>query len=93
MVGAARFELATLWSQTRCATRLPGIGCEGQAACLNGVLYDIVETRLIDGNLAILELFNFALVHVHTEDVVANIRQASTSNQANITGSNNRYFR
>ncbi len=22
MVGAARFELATLWSQTRCATRL-----------------------------------------------------------------------
>ena len=69
-----------------------GIGGKGQAAGFNRMLHDVIQARLVNGDLAVLQLFDFALVDIHAQHVVPHVRQAGTRHQANITGSENRDF-
>ena len=68
------------------------IGGKGKAARFDRVLDDVIQARLIDGDLAVLQFFNLALVDIHAQHVVPHVRQAGTRHQANITGSENRDF-
>ncbi len=63
---------------------LAGIGSEAKAPRFDIAQHHTLETRLIDGYLATLETVDLGLVHIHAHYIMANIRQAGTSDQAYI---------
>jgi hypothetical protein len=63
---------------------------EFQAAGLRVALDKSVETRLVNRNLATAEALNLAGVDIDANDVIARIGKTSSSNEAHITGAENR---
>jgi hypothetical protein len=63
---------------------------EAQAAELRVALHELREARLEDRNLAALEHRDAAGVDVDARDVVAEIREASAGDQADVAGADDR---
>ena len=69
-----------------------GIGGERQAACLDRMLYDGLEARLINRYMAVPKLINLALIHIHTQNVMTHIGQTGTRDKTNVTCAKNSNF-
>ena len=63
-----------------------------QASCLHVALDQIVEPRLVDGNVAVSKVCNLFLVDVDTGHVDANLGEACARNKTYISRTNNRYI-
>jgi hypothetical protein len=63
------------------------VGGEAQAAGGLVALYHVFQAGFVNGNLALLEHGDFALVQIQADHVIADFSQAGSGHQADIAGS------
>ena len=72
--------------------RRSGICCERQMTRRDGSSDNGIQSRLMDRNTSCLQHFDFSRVYVHTNDVMADVREAGTRNKSNIARAKNCNF-
>jgi hypothetical protein len=68
------------------------IGGELQAARGRVAVHDLVQARLVDRDLALVEHLDLARIHVQADDVVAHLGQAGPGHQSDVTSPDHRDF-
>ena len=76
------------------AVAYPDSGIGGELQPTSGVViaYQVFQAGFINGNLALLQTLDLVRIDIHTDDVMANLRQHGALHQSDIAGTKYGYF-